>query len=137
MAAADGPAHHAVRSSTFTPCSGNVRSLVAPALGGRATIVPVCSPRRGAGLGGGAPSPSIRHDRVGTRNVPVGSSMIDPRAFACSNSTTAGPSFTGATGIRSSAASATTSAVVCFGVKSRMIPFHSSQLTTRLAIDAQ
>ena len=55
----------------------------------------------------------------------------------CSNSTTAGPSFTGATGMRSSAASATTSAVVCFGVKSWMIPFHSSQFMTRCAIDAQ
>ena len=94
---------------------------VAGDLGGRGTIVPVCSPRRGAGRGGGAPSPSIRHERVGTRNVPVGSSTIEPRAVPCSNSTTAGPSHTGATGMRSSAASATTSAVVCFVVHSWMI----------------
>ena len=48
-----------------------------------------------------------------------------------------GPSDTGATGIRSSAASATTSAVVCSVVQSWMIPFHSSQFLIRLAIGAQ
>ena len=48
-----------------------------------------------------------------------------------------GPSDTGATGIRSSAASATTSAVVCLVVHSWTIPFHSSQFLTRCAMDAQ
>ena len=117
IADADGPAHHAVRSRTLTPCSGSVVRRGSPgALGGRGTIVPVCSPRRGDGRGGGAAlAVDPPRTRRGTRNVPVGSSTSEPRAFACSNSTTAGPSHTGATGMRSSAASATTSAVVCFG----------------------
>ena len=137
MADADGPAHQAVRSTTLTPCSGSSGPWVAGGFGGRGTTVPVCSPRRGAGRGGGAASPSIRHGRRGTRNVPLGSSTSEPRAFACSRSATAGPSDTGATGIRSSAASATISAVVCSVVQSWMIPFHSSQLLIRLAIGAQ
>ena len=89
--------------------------------------------RRGAAPGSAGARPRRRSATtgVGTRNVPVGSSTMEPRALPCSNSTTAGPSHTGATGMRSSAASATTSAVVCFVVNSWMMPFHSSQLTTR------
>ena len=136
IADADGPAHHAVRSTTFTPARGSSAGWVAGALGGRATTVSVCSPRRGNGRGGGDPSPSIFHERRGTRKVPVGSSTSEPRATACSNATTAGPSDTGATGIRSSAANATTSAVVCLVVKSWMMPFHSSQFTMRLTMGA-
>ena len=137
IADADGPAHHAVRSRTVMPWSGSSASRVAGGLGARGTTVPVCSPRRGAGRGGGDTSPSIFHGRRGTRKVPVGSSTNEPRATACSNVATAGPSDTGATGIRSSAASATTSAVVCLVVQSWMIPFHSSQFMMRALMGAQ
>ena len=120
------------------PLRAGVRAgRVAGGFGGRATTVPVCSPSRGAGRGGGDTSPSIFHGRRGTRKVPVGSSTSEPRALACSNSATAGPSETGATGIRSSAASATTSAVVCLVVQSWMIPFHSSQFMMRALMGAQ
>ena len=81
---------------------------------------------RGADVGGGAGSPSIVHGRRGMRNVPVGSSTSTPRTRTCSSSSTPGPSETGATGTRSSAACSTMYAVGCRVVHARTIAFHSS-----------
>ena len=68
---------------------------------------------------------SSRHAGRGILNVPVGSSTNTLRATKCSQSRTVSPFSTGATGIRSSAASFTTSAVECCVVHAWTASFHS------------
>ena len=111
--AAIGPAHQAVRSSTRTPASGS-SSATDRRRGGRgcaARSSPVCSPRRGAGRGSGGSSSSMRHGRRGILNELVASSTNTLRATNWSHSRMFSPLCTGATGMRSSLARRTISAV--------------------------
>ncbi len=126
--AAIGPAHHAVRSSTRTPASGSSSGPIdAAAARAWGSIAPVCSPRRGAGRGNGGSSSSMRHGRRGILNVFVASSTNTLRATNWSHSRMFSPLCTGATGMRSSLASRTVSAVVWCGVQAWTMSFHSSQ----------
>ncbi len=134
-----GPAHHAVRSSTRTPASG---SPAAPGAGStrsgtRVSIAPVCSPRRGAGRGGGGSVSWIRHGRRGIVNESVGSRTSTLRATKWGMAVIVSPLPTGATGIRSSIARSTISAVSCFVVNARTISFHSALRETRPTRRAQ
>ena len=91
------------------------------------SIAPVCSPRRGAGRGSGGSSSSMRHGRRGILNVFVASSTNTLRATNWSQSRMFSPLCTGATGMRSSLARRTVSAVVWCGVQAWTMSFHSSQ----------
>ena len=109
-----GPAHQAVRSSTRTSSSGS------PAPGGRLGALGharfdgpgVLAEARRAARGGGGSVSSIRHGRRGMVNESVGSRTSTLRSTKCGIVVIVSPLPTGATGMRSSIARSTISAVV-------------------------
>src|SRR5438445_13810918 len=84
--AAEGPAHHAVQSTTRTPASGGAQDTDPFPFGrGSQTTVPVWAPGAGAGSKARGSTSEMRYGTRGWRKRPDGADTNVLRAPNCSN----------------------------------------------------